>query len=329
MDRVNNSTAQVDKFGPGKNGHTNGNPGIPTPATIVDDVEMDAFQEEIVRTIEGAGIVPDSGNLGQLLLAINQLVQNSAVALEGYQSGAEMAYNTATTLDLTAGKVRDVTDSETISVTAITKTVNSAWAEGTGLGGKAAAATVPGTPAFLTVWSVGDSPATKSDMVVDDNLAGSNVLIDANVITAGLTVKRRRGWILWDGAAVVKFFQDGDEITLDVPITDISRASSSSAQLATLSVPPDPDISAKIIYNQGGVGVAQSVYALITATKQANTAASSSAFNFKFREQTLDTRSSVVSLLVPSDVNSQIRTRSSAGGNAEEISTGGWVDRRG
>ncbi|HEI6852471.1 TPA: hypothetical protein SJ558_003518 [Yersinia enterocolitica] len=77
MHRIDTPTAQVDKFGAGKNGFTRGNPQTGVPATALDDDYCDAVQEEIVGVIEGAGIVLNKDNRTQLLAALKKLFLQS------------------------------------------------------------------------------------------------------------------------------------------------------------------------------------------------------------------------------------------------------------
>ncbi|CNJ61172.1 tail fiber protein [Yersinia enterocolitica] len=74
MHRIDTTTAQVDKFGAGKNGFTRGNPQTGVPATALDDDYFDAVQEELAGIVEAAGIVLDKTNRAQLLTAIQHLI---------------------------------------------------------------------------------------------------------------------------------------------------------------------------------------------------------------------------------------------------------------
>ncbi|EKN6172296.1 TPA: tail fiber protein [Yersinia enterocolitica] len=74
MHRIDTPTAQVDKFGAGKNGFTRGNPQTGVPATALDDDYFDAVQEELAGVVEAAGFVLNKANRAQLLAAIQKLV---------------------------------------------------------------------------------------------------------------------------------------------------------------------------------------------------------------------------------------------------------------
>lgn len=92
MHRIDTKTAQVDKFGAGKNGYTNGDKTVGRLATQLDADVFDAFQEEICSVIEIAGIALNKTDRAQLLKALKSLflsksenlgdVDNIAKALE-------------------------------------------------------------------------------------------------------------------------------------------------------------------------------------------------------------------------------------------------------
>lgn len=73
MHRIDTPTAQVDKFGAGKNGFTRGNPQTGVPATALDDDYFDSIQEEIAGVVESTGVALDKSNRTQLLTALKKL----------------------------------------------------------------------------------------------------------------------------------------------------------------------------------------------------------------------------------------------------------------
>lgn len=73
MHRIDTSTAQVDKFGAGKNGFTGGNPQTGELPTALDADFFDSVQEEISGVVEGAGIALDKSKNNQLLMALKAL----------------------------------------------------------------------------------------------------------------------------------------------------------------------------------------------------------------------------------------------------------------
>ncbi|WP_240783249.1 hypothetical protein [Escherichia sp. E1130] len=77
MHRIDTSTAQTDKFGPGKNGFTNGDPATGRRATDLNSDMWDAVQEEICSVIEKSGIALNKSQHDQLYEAIVQLITNA------------------------------------------------------------------------------------------------------------------------------------------------------------------------------------------------------------------------------------------------------------
>ena len=77
MHRIDTPTAQVDKFGAGKNGFTRGNPQTGVPATALDDDYFDAVQEELVGIVEAAGITLKKTDRAQVLAALKKLFLQS------------------------------------------------------------------------------------------------------------------------------------------------------------------------------------------------------------------------------------------------------------
>lgn len=73
MHRIDTSTAQVDKFGAGKNGFTAGNPQTGELPTALDEMFFDSVQEEISGVIESAGLVLDKQKNDQLTSALKKL----------------------------------------------------------------------------------------------------------------------------------------------------------------------------------------------------------------------------------------------------------------
>ncbi|NUL88333.1 phage tail protein, partial [Escherichia coli] len=70
MHRIDTPTAVKDKFGPGKNGFTDGNIRTGRHATWLNSAMWDALQEEICGVIEKAGIELNKEEHDQLYKAI-------------------------------------------------------------------------------------------------------------------------------------------------------------------------------------------------------------------------------------------------------------------
>lgn len=77
MHRIDTPTAQVDKFGTGKNGFTNGDPSTGRRATDLNSDMWDAVQEEICNTIEKSGLTLNKAQHDQLYQAIVNMITAS------------------------------------------------------------------------------------------------------------------------------------------------------------------------------------------------------------------------------------------------------------
>jgi len=107
MKRISTSTADVDKFGTGRNGFTNGDPDTAVPPTQLDEADFDHYQEETARAVEGAGATLDEDNYNQLDDAIQEAAVRgvSVLATHDYVlSGLTLTLNGASlVIPLAAG----------------------------------------------------------------------------------------------------------------------------------------------------------------------------------------------------------------------------------
>lgn len=74
MHRIDTPTAQADKFGPGKNGFTNGDPATGRRATDLNSDMWDAVQEEICAVIEKSELALNKDQHDQLYQAIVKII---------------------------------------------------------------------------------------------------------------------------------------------------------------------------------------------------------------------------------------------------------------
>ncbi|WP_213760373.1 hypothetical protein [Enterobacter hormaechei] len=74
MHRIDTPTAQADKFGPGKNGFTNGDPATGRRATDLNSDMWDAVQEEICAVVEKSGLALNKDQHDQLYQAIIKII---------------------------------------------------------------------------------------------------------------------------------------------------------------------------------------------------------------------------------------------------------------
>jgi hypothetical protein len=103
MHRIDHPTKLVDANGAGKDGFTNGQPGL-RAATIVDDAWVNGVQENICQAIEGAGITLVKGTHSQLLTAIQTIsAGRDLAAMYALGSGAGGATGQRFDLNTSAG----------------------------------------------------------------------------------------------------------------------------------------------------------------------------------------------------------------------------------
>jgi len=91
MDRIDDPTAEADKFGAGKDGFTEGDPGLVDP-TAVSAAWLDGVQEEIVAVIEDAGLTPSNASLAQLLAALKIFTRYVVVDVSGSAAGSSVNF---------------------------------------------------------------------------------------------------------------------------------------------------------------------------------------------------------------------------------------------
>lgn len=115
MHRIDTSTAQVDKFGQGKNGFTNGDPSSGRKATDLNSDMWDAVQEEICGVVETAGISLEKAQHNQLYLAIKAIIKGDlpdALIRGNNLSDVGNKAQARSNLELKAGAVTDIQTSK-------------------------------------------------------------------------------------------------------------------------------------------------------------------------------------------------------------------------
>ena len=79
MHRIDSPSKDVDLFGVGKHGYTEGDPSTGDPATQTTDDHLNAFQEEIAGVVEDQGLILDKLDNTQLLTAIKLIMGDELV----------------------------------------------------------------------------------------------------------------------------------------------------------------------------------------------------------------------------------------------------------
>lgn len=150
-----------------------------------------------------------------------------------------------TLLDIAAGQATDSTNTVSISLSAITKSISGAWAAGSGANGMGTGVTfgptggVSGGPWF-PVFAILNNGS--SDVYFDNSLSAANK-------PANTTAFRRIGFIKSDGSShIVLFFQTNDLFEWANPNTDdINNATQSTSGVNyVVNVPPGINVIANI-----------------------------------------------------------------------------------
>lgn len=89
MFRADHVTAESDANGAGKDGYTDGDPGVQS-ATVLTADAANAFQEEIANAIEAAGITLSKLDKSQLSQAVVNLAARYSVAGSGIANGTKL-----------------------------------------------------------------------------------------------------------------------------------------------------------------------------------------------------------------------------------------------
>lgn len=126
MHRIDTPTAQADKFGPGKNGFTNGDPATGRRATDLNSDMWDAVQEEICAVIEKSGLALNKDQHDQLHQAIEKIItskipdallkkNNLSDLADKALARANLQLKTAATMDVTTSS-SDTTNGRVLKV---------------------------------------------------------------------------------------------------------------------------------------------------------------------------------------------------------------------
>lgn len=278
---------------------------------------------------------PDGGAIlttDQFVVAragVNRSILGDQV-ISGYPTGhlfgltlSNNAVDPTNDIDIAVGNCRDDLDSIDMALaSALTKRLDAAWAVGSGNGGLDAGAIANTTYHVFLI--------KRSDTGVVDALFSTSPT--APTLPANYDYQRRIGSIIRSAAAILKFWQDGDDFIWDVPINNVNQTNPGTAAVtAQLSTPngirTKAIISIRMTGNTAAGDNPQGV--LITDLQQTNTAPSSTVFTTYSYVNTIGSNGSVVR--VYTNTSSQIRYRVavSTANTVIAITTAGWVDTRG
>lgn len=258
----------------------------------------------------------------------------------GVQRGLELSNNISAptaVLDIAAGVALASASPyhQMIAAAAWSKTISGAgWAAGNGGGvcGRASATNLTGAKTFhVFMLSKPSTAATAAviDFGFDTSLTATNLLSDATGYAEYLHI----GSILWDGAAIVQFYQDGDDFYLKTPVQSLAFTTLPTVATATaLSVPTGKVFKAKfsIAFKGGGSGSGTG-YGIISNALLGDIVPSSTVFDTYVEVSSGADNSSTAEYERLTDASAQITTRFDSVANNVNyaITTRGWTDRRG
>lgn len=234
------------------------------PVTDAEIYYFDGTNDILIATINestnaitfaglGTAAVEDvaTGGSGDLLRSDGSAAQLTNFPLPtNHISGLTLSNNATDAdhdLDIAAGKCRSLADDANITIAAITKRIDAAWAVGTGEGGLDT-----GTVANNTAYAV--HAIRRSDTGVSDVLISAS--FSAPTMPADYDQRRLIGFVRTDGSAnIVAFTQVGDYFRYRVrPNAEVSdnTLTTDTFETATLIVPPSSLVHINVELNNTG-----------------------------------------------------------------------------
>jgi hypothetical protein len=268
-------------------------------------------QSELFVNEESAGDEIQVTDQGKLLLP------------RGWLAGLQLSTDTDTDHDIliAVGECKDAGNTRNLILgTAMTKQIDATWAAGDDAGGMFTGAVAN------TTWYHVFLIRKDSDGSID---AGFDTSVTAANIPTGYTEYRRLGSVLTDGSAnILGFSQVGDEFLWDDPPLDVNITNlGTTAQSLTLSVPPDIQVRAIISAAANGAETEDIYISSLDQNDEAAQAALGTAPGSNIRGD----KAKNAWLMVRTNTSKQVRAVSTSGAAAADldISTLGWIDRRG
>lgn len=245
--------------------------------------------------------------------------------LSGVLKGCELSNNgldATNDIDIAAGKVVDGTGAVIMTVPAITKRLDAAWAVGSGNGGR-------DTGSIADAWWYVFAVQRLDTGVVDVIFSQS---YSAPTLPTSYTYKAYLGPIYRTGGAIKTFKQEGDKFYWTVQVSDEALNNPGTAAVTkTLTVPPAPRVWAMVIAGFSDTDTAGANYFLLTSLDQTDTTPSATAFTVSNPNTVSGKNTNVVKTEIRTNTSGQVRHRISQSDASVTsiIQTLGWIDRRG
>ncbi|MET3414768.1 hypothetical protein [Methylobacterium sp. 1030] len=237
-------------------------------------------------------------------------------------SGLTLSNNAADAtndIDIAAGFCMSDDGTTLITLAALTKQLDAAWAAGTAAGGRDTGAIADN---FWHVWAIHNPATAVSDVLF-------SLSDTAPTLPAGYTKKKCIGTIIRKAGAILLFKQYRDHFLLTDPQIDSNAFNQGTAAiLRTVSAPPNQIANVSVKMANGSSSGA-GFYVLITAVSQIDAAPNASNCTWT-PDVTTSADSAVSDMWLPLNALSQIRTRQSVSGANDRICvrTLGWRDTR-
>jgi len=268
----------------------------------------------------------------QVMANFNALLSciNGQSAPRGYLSGLTLSTAGSSSSFGIAPGVATSDDAATSMnlVGAYGKTTGS-WSVGSGNGALDTGA-IATTPAWYHVFLIERTDTGVVDVLISVSPASPTMPTNYNK-------KRRIGSMKVNSSAQwIKFIQDGDQFTWDVPMNDVTTTNpGTTAVLRTLSIPPGIRVlvQGSFFFSATNASVDYPGGVLITDPSATDTAPGGASNLYSFYGFSTSTSSQVLAMpfSAASNTSQQVRTRfeHSTANLVVVIDTFGWVDRRG
>lgn len=287
---------------------------------------ISAFAQTILDDANAAAVLTTIG--AQPLDADLTAIAAAGVGiLSNYISGCTLSNNVSDAtndIDIAAGVCMDSTNAAFMSLSAITKRLDAAWAVGTNQGGLDTGAIADTTYHVYAIKRVDTG-------VVD---AIFSVSASGPTLPTNYTLYRRVGSIVRSGAAILGFIQDGDTYTWKVQVADIAATDPGTAAVTrTLTVPVGIRVLAFGAVSLSATVTSANYSALLSdlSITDSTPSVTNNHTIIMATQSTAGTYRANASFRVYTNTAGQIRSRnnSTSATTVIAINTSGWVDTRG
>ncbi len=253
---------------------------------------------------------------------LTDIASATVSALRGYLAGMALSRGANQTISVAAGIARDSSNVTAITLSSGMSKTFSNWVALSGNGGLDTGTISDNT--WYHVWSFYDVSNVLSDVLISAHATSPTM-------PSGYTLKRRIGSFLTDGTSFITGFdQLGDEFLWDDPPLDVESTGVGTTKVDnTLTVPTGVQVHAIINVTFGNPDDAASLYLSSPDVDDEQAASSGAGPLATIVANTTGTRWSGGPQIIRTNTSAQIRSRNDAANASIDISTLGWVDRRG